>query len=239
MSVRNYINKSKEDILFFLKKATADRNSHEYAELFGNLLKMFVDCDKSKNGLVDKQQFSELVETAAATPRLYGFAPSSADMFKNKAEMEASRDALFEGMNEKGDGKITFDQFLTYTLTHIACKAAPLEAHPNIETNNKTLYWNNMQLALQKGNAEYTDLYWNLLQIFLSHCGEDFCAGVDEFTCMVEKVVKPARRVGVFAADLSPEKMAKVYKKLVRADRMNFNEFLGYCVNHLLVKNNI
>lgn len=239
MSVRNYINKSKEDILYFLKKATADHHSPEYAELYSNLLKMFVDCDLNKNGLVAKAQFSELVDTAAETPRRYGFAPASGDMFASKQEMEASRSILFDTMDFDSSGTITFDEFLKYALTHITCKAAPLDAHPNIETNNKTLYTSNMQLALQKDNEQYTDLYWYLLQIFLSHCGKDFCATKGEFTVMVSKVVLPARRLGLFNAEMKHSIMSKIYQKIINGEKMNFNEFLGYCLRQLLANNTL
>jgi len=238
-AVRNYINKSKEDILQFLKKASADRYSPEYAELFNNLLKMFVDCDLNKNGLVSKAQFSDLVDTAAETPRRYGFAPSSADMFKNKAEETASRMELFGSMDNDDNGTITFDEFLGYTMTHIACKAAPLEAHPKIETTKKSEYIANMELALKKGNDAYVDLYWFLLNVFLDKCGSDFCADITQFTVMVDKATTPARRLGIFAATLKPEVMQKVYKKIILFDTMNFNEFLGYMVDHVFKTNSL
>jgi hypothetical protein len=237
-AVRNYINKTKEDILHFLKKATGDRQSAEYSELFNNLLKMFVDCDLKKNGMVAKAQFGELVDTAASTPRMFGFAPSSKDMFASKEEETASRNALFDSMDFSGDGLITFDEFLKYTLTHIAGKAALLDCHPNIETNDKALYVSNMTKALAKGNTpEYTDLYWYLLQVYLDNCGKDFCAGVAELYVMVDKATIPARRLGIFTAELSPDAMLKVFKQIVRGERMNFNEFLAYMLDQVL-KNN-
>lgn len=236
-AVRNYINKSKEDILHFLKNATGDRQSAEYAELFNNLLKIFVDCDLKKSGMVAKAQFSELVDTAAATPRMFGFAPSSKDMFASKEEEIASRNALFDSMDFSGDGLITFDEFLKYTVTHIAGKAAALDCHPNIEIKDKALYISNITTALQKGNPEYTDLYWYLLQVFLDNCGKDFCAGVAELAVMVDKATIPARRLGVFTAELTPDAMLKVFKQIVRGERMNFNEFLAYMLDQVLKKN--
>jgi len=237
--VRNYINKSKEDILHFLKKATGDRQSPQYAELYNNLLKIFVDCDLKKTGMVAKAQFSELVDTAASTPRRYGYAPSQKDMFASQAEEDASRSALFDSMDFSGDGLITFDEFLKYTLTHIAGKAAALDCHPNIETNDKALYSSNMAQALKKGNEAYTDLYWFLLQVYLDNCGKDFCAGVAELAVMVEKATIPARRLGIFTAELTPDAMLKVFKSIVRGERMNFNEFLAYMLDTVLAKNTV
>jgi hypothetical protein len=140
-------------------------------------------------------------------------------------------------MDFSGDGLITFDEFLKYTLTHIAGKAAALDTHPSIETNDKATYVSNMTLALKKGNEAYTDLYWYLLQTFLGNCGKDFCAGVAELAVMVDKATIPARRMGIFTVVLTPEAMLKVFKQIVKAERMNFNEFLAYMLDQVL-KNN-
>ena len=72
---RNYINKTKEDIIYFLKQAVSDRSSPEYTELISNLVKMFVDSDVNKDGTVDRSEFSFLIDSAAFTPRMFGFAP--------------------------------------------------------------------------------------------------------------------------------------------------------------------
>ena len=91
MAATNYINKPKQHIVHFLKKATSDRNSVQYSELVNYLLKMFVDADKNKDGTVDVEEFSGLIDTAAFTPREYGFAPQDAEMYKTKEAKEEAR----------------------------------------------------------------------------------------------------------------------------------------------------
>jgi Ca2+-binding EF-hand superfamily protein len=233
MSVRNYINQPEGSILNFLKKATTDKNSLQFAELFNNLLKMFVDCDKAKNGTVDKRRFNELVDTAALTPRLYGFAPSEEEMFKTKADKDASRKALFEAMNEKGDGRITFNEFLAYTLKHIEGKATPMVAHPNLESAGKDDFLNNVKLAGYKGSAQHEDFYWYLLEIFLACAGKDLTANLNAFTLAVSKAIAPAKKLGLFTAELKADKMQAVFSKVAKKKTMTWAEFLGYCEDQL------
>merc|ERR1712154_129369 len=54
-------NKSKEDFLWFIKKAVACKTSDAYGELFMKLLKKFVDADTNKDGLVSRDHFLKLV----------------------------------------------------------------------------------------------------------------------------------------------------------------------------------
>jgi len=44
----NTFNKSKEDFIWFVKKATTDKKSYSHSELYHSLLKMFVDADTNK-----------------------------------------------------------------------------------------------------------------------------------------------------------------------------------------------
>jgi Ca2+-binding EF-hand superfamily protein len=232
MSVRNYINKSKEHILYFLKKATTDHGSLQYAELFNNLLKMFVDCDKSKDGIVDMKRFNELVDTAALTPRLYGFAPTDDELYKTKEEKTTARNALFESMNEKGDGRISFNEFLAYTLNHIKGKAAG-PSHPTIEAAEKADYIANLKVALSdKGSDQHTELYWYLLEIFLESAGKDLTANARAFSLMVERVLEPAKKLGLAKGQTSD--LSAQFSKLAAKKNMVWAEFLGYCEDNLL-----
>ena len=59
---------SKEDFIWFVKKATTDKKSDAHAELYHCLLKMFVDADTNKDGLVSKSSFSKLINMAFIVP---------------------------------------------------------------------------------------------------------------------------------------------------------------------------
>merc|ERR1712121_625366 len=68
-------NKSKEDFIWFVKRSVTDKKSYSHTELYHSLLKLFVDADTNKDGLVSKASFSKLIDAAAAMPRAYGYAP--------------------------------------------------------------------------------------------------------------------------------------------------------------------
>ena len=114
----NTFNKSKEDFIWFVKRATTDKKSYSHSELYHSLLKMFVDADTNKvsftppprdlhclhilspqDGLVSRASFSNLIDEAAAMPRAYGYAPSDSDLWKNQQDKDASRQKMFDSMD--------------------------------------------------------------------------------------------------------------------------------------------
>jgi len=112
----------KDNFIAFLKTATLDKKSREYTELYQFLFNNFVVADKDAKGAVTAEQFDYLVELSADAPRALGLAPKSSEMFKTDGERFASRKQLFLGMDQDGGGTITFDEYLNYTIKHIAMK---------------------------------------------------------------------------------------------------------------------
>merc|ERR1712189_173374 len=87
----NTFNKSKEDFIWFVKKAVQDQKSYSYSEMYHCLLKMFVVADTNRDGLVSKASFSKLIDAAASMPRAYGYAPADSDLYKTGDDKEAAR----------------------------------------------------------------------------------------------------------------------------------------------------
>merc|ERR1712193_581171 len=83
------------------KMTTTDKKSYSHSELYHSLLKMFVDADTNKDGLVSRASFSNLIDEAAAMPRAYGYAPSDSDLWKNQEEKDAQRQKMFDSMDLK------------------------------------------------------------------------------------------------------------------------------------------
>merc|ERR1711999_18198 len=80
----NTFNKSKEDFIWFVKRAVTDKKSYSHSELYHSLLKLFVDADTNRDGLVSKASFSKLIDAAAAMPRAYGFAPEDSELYNSE-----------------------------------------------------------------------------------------------------------------------------------------------------------
>merc|ERR1712078_308971 len=104
----NTFNKSKEDFIWFVKRAVTDKKSYSHSEMYHSLLKLFVDADTNKDGLVSKASFSKLIDAAAAMPRAYGYAPADSELYKTEPEKDAARQKMFDSMYLKATGVITF-----------------------------------------------------------------------------------------------------------------------------------
>merc|ERR1712090_36304 len=159
-------NKSKEDFIWFIKRAVLDKKSDVYAELYHCLIKMFVDVDTNRDGLVSKGSFSKLIDMAASIPRKYGYAPMDAELYKTEVEKEQARQKMFDSMDLKGTGVITVDEWLKFCMEHIIVKTATLAAHPILDHGNLEQFTAFVKAAVVTGSAENTELYWFLLELF-------------------------------------------------------------------------
>merc|ERR1711972_828799 len=126
--------------LAFLRTACASNSSTEYKELYKFLFNNFLSADKDQRGSITLDQFDVLVEMSAAAPRSLGLAPASADMFRNDAERLASRKQLFNSMNSAGNGLVTFDEYLKFTVNHIAEKVRSSYQPPAANTAARCPY---------------------------------------------------------------------------------------------------
>ena len=89
---------------------------------------MFVDTDTNKDGLVSRGSFSKLIDMAASIPRMYGYAPTDAELYKTEDEKEQARRKMFDSMDFKGIDVITVDEWLKFYVEHIIATAATLAA---------------------------------------------------------------------------------------------------------------
>merc|ERR1711939_838366 len=128
----NTFNKSKEDFIWFVKKAVQDKKSFSHSELYHSLLKIFVDADTNKDGLVSKASFSKPIDEAATMPRAYGFAPADADLYKTEAEKDAARQKMFDSMDLKSTGVITFDEWLKFCRNTLLPRPQPCILIPSL-----------------------------------------------------------------------------------------------------------
>merc|ERR1712114_80270 len=166
----NTFNKSKEDFIWFVKKAVQDKKSYSYSELYHSLLKIFVDADTNRDGLVSKASFSKLIDAAASMSRAYGYAPADSDLYKTEEEKNIARQKMFDSMDLKSTGVITFDEWLKFCREHIAAKTATMDPHPIIDQGSVEEYKKFIETAINKSeSAEAVELNWNMVEIFTEH----------------------------------------------------------------------
>merc|ERR1712176_1035281 len=185
----NTINKSKEDFIWFVEKAVRDQKSYSHSELYHSLLKLFVDADTNKDGLVSKASFSKLIDAAATMPRAYGYAPADEELYKTDAEKDAARQKMFDSMDLKSTGVITFDEWLKFCREHIAAKTATMDPHPIIDQGSVEEYKKFIETAINKtSSAEALGLYWYMLEIFTDHdADKDGIIKMAEFSDMMKE----------------------------------------------------
>merc|ERR1712055_722249 len=191
-------NKSKEDFIWFIKRAMKDKKSDAYAELYHCLIKMFVDVDTNRDGLVSRGSFSKLIDMAASIPRMYGYAPTDAELYETEEEKEQARQKMFDSMDLKATGVITVDEWLKFCIEHIIAKAATLAAHPILDHGNLEEYKHFIKVALVIGSPENTEMYWFLLELFTeSDCDRDGIVMLSEFSGMLDKALATPKKLGM------------------------------------------
>lgn len=73
---------SKDEFVTFIKKAV-NKGTPEYKQLYFFLLQVFSIGDTDRDGRIEPSEFDRMVEAAAASPRRYGLAPRSEELFAN------------------------------------------------------------------------------------------------------------------------------------------------------------
>merc|ERR1712211_168392 len=207
-------NKSKEDFIWFVKKAVTDKKSYSHSEMYHSLLKLFVDADGNKDGLVSKQSFSKLIDAAAAMPRAYGYAPEDSELYKSEAEKDAARQKMFDSIDLKSTGVITFDEWLKFSREHIAAKTATLDSHPIIDHGSVDEYKKFIKAAIDNSSgSEAVELYWYMLVIFTDHdADKDGIIKMAEFPSMMKEfLATPLKHSLAVPAEYQFETLFKKY----------------------------
>jgi len=231
--------RSKEDFVWFIKTAIADKTSDAYAELFHRMLKIFVGADTNKDGLVTKGSFFKLIE---------GYIPEGCSIYSSATEKEEALENMFNQMDLKYTGVITFDEWLKFCLEHIGAKIATLEAHPIIDHGTKEEFKTFVSKAVVPGCAEHTELFWYLLEIFIAHdSNKDGNVSEYAFGTMVDKVLMIPLKLELvktdevfFGENLSKKeefRKEQFQKHNTRGDgKMSFDEFLSFCMENIFKK---
>jgi len=195
----NTFNKSKEDFIWFVKKAVNDKKSYSHSEMYHSLLKLFVDADTNKDGLVSKASFSKLIDAAATMPRAYGYAPADSELYKTEAEKDASRQKMFDSMDLKATGVITFDEWLKFCQEHIAAKTQTMDPHPIIDQGSVDQFKTFIKAGVSSPDSpEHVELYWYMLEIFTDHDSDkDGIVKMPEFPAMMNELLAVPKKHGL------------------------------------------
>eukprot|EP00092_Neocalanus_flemingeri_P040134 GFUD01043716.1.p1 GENE.GFUD01043716.1~~GFUD01043716.1.p1 ORF type:complete len:258 (-),score=77.43 GFUD01043716.1:76-849(-) len=243
-------NKSKEDFIWFIKRATSDRKSDAHAELYHCLLKMFIDADTNKDGLVSKASFSKLIDMAASIPRMYGYAPTDTELYKTEGEKEKARQNMFDSMDLKKTGVVTFDEWYRFCMEHIAAKSATLEAHPILDHGTKAEYLQFLKAAVKPGTPEHVEMFWYLTELFTeSDSNKDGIITKRAFANIMDKLFETPMKLAIVHPDEGlhmyeedEEKKAAFQDTLFKAnnpfgdEKMTLDEWIRFAMEKVFKK---
>ena len=135
-------------------------------------------------------------------PRAYGYAPPDTELYKTKEEKNAARTKMFESMDLKKTGVITFDEWYKFSMEHIAAKTATIAPHPILDHGNKEQYMEFIKKALEVGTPENLELYWFLVEIFTdADCNKDGLICKRLFPTMMNQLLSNPVKFGLTHPD--------------------------------------
>merc|ERR1712226_268150 len=114
--------------------SVASGTSKEKRELYGFLALSFGDVDTDKDGLINAEQFDQLLAEVSAIPRRYVLAPLDLGDAVSRA---VNHKLLFDSLDKHGGaprGAPSLDQFVEWANAHV------VSAIPKIPTGDVGLY---------------------------------------------------------------------------------------------------
>jgi len=238
----------------FIKKATASKDTAEYAELRHFLMDCFVECDTDFDGLVKADTFDDMVERAGVLPRKWGFAPTTVEMFKSPEEIKSFREKTFKEINKSGTGAIPFDEWLDWSYSHVCAKGKLLSldyAETRMATSADDFKLFIVNSAKSRHCPEFKELYH-----FLKGCFDKAdrkamgLIGAEEFDEMVELAGAAPRKFGfappsasTYASDAARiSARTQMFKEIAAKnkrgmkDKLSFNAWLEWAYSHICEK---
>jgi len=239
----------KRELITFLKKACASKQSAEYKELYKFLVRSFRVADRDFDGLVGPDDFDFMVELTGSIPRKCGLAPSSTEMFPCPSQRVEKRAELFKKIDSDGSGRISLHEVIGYTYDHIRKMTATLDLAKLDQNHDSKEHFKNFIVAAcrSRTSREYKELYQLLLDVFVK-ADEDGDGAVrpEEFSRMIEIAAAAPRKHG-FAPPSSKyyksakerqESHAKMFNAMDtdKSGTISFEEWLDFSYKHICEK---
>jgi len=236
----------KSEFIFFARNAVNNRQSDDFTILYNHLLRAFCHADHDHDGLITFEEFDQLIEKAAALPRIHGFAPNAEVLYPNEATRKQARMKQFKAIDVHNNGKIAFDEWLRYSVAHIDEKVKAIKPHP-LEDATREEFIAFIKKAVVKGSPEYSDLYFFLVRIFLES-DKDFDGRINfnEFDFMIEQAAAMPRKHGLApkSSEQYPNDEARKAARRVQFAKIDVNndtnisldEWLAYAFEHITGK---
>lgn len=241
------MDKTREEFIQFIRHATQDRKSNEFVELYDFLLQSFIRSDANLDGMVSLDEFDALVDIAAALPRKFGYAPTNESLYPKPEDRKAARAKLFATMDSNGDGHISFEEWLAFSLEHIGKKVEGLPKDILAGGSTKEEFIAFIKKAVDKSTPEYRELFYFLLKCFVdADKDRDGAVQPEEFDDMIEIAAAAPRRHGLapttselFKTDEARRAKRKEYMEKMDTNHdgnISLDEWVKYAYDHIVGK---
>eukprot|EP00494_Astrolonche_serrata_P001320 UN01326 len=191
----------KETFLSFCRKAVADMRGAEFRAFYKKLFDHFMQADHNLDGYIDFDQFEKLVELSAYNVRRLGLAPKTEEMYKTDEDRVKERRKMFDRMDASGTGRITFDEYVKFTLSHLKGKlgVSVVRSYADGEDIHKDEFVSRLKRALEDPTGYcMQNLYKELFGHFeAADHDRDGRVDFDQFEALIEASAKQVRRLGL------------------------------------------
>jgi len=116
-SLGKSLDQEDKDVFVSVCKCT-DSSAAEYRRLYWFQWACFQAADADRDGMVSGDEFNKMIDMATSAQKRIGLEVP----FQSADE----RQAMFAKMDENGDGSISFDEWLTFSMENIISKVAAL-----------------------------------------------------------------------------------------------------------------
>merc|ERR1711868_250017 len=124
---------------------------------------------------------------------------SHSELYKTETEKDASRQKMFDSMDLKATGVITFDEWLKFCQEHIAAKTQTMDPHPIIDQGSVEQFKTFIKAGVSSPDSpEHVELYWYMLEIFTDHDSDkDGIVKMPEFPAMMNELLAVPKKHGL------------------------------------------
>lgn len=220
---------TKGQFVQFVKRAVSSTNDDCYIELYNLLLRCFVAADKDLDGKVDGGEFSGMIEAAAALPKKHG-----ENWWEDGDE---KREALFQKIDENGDGAISFDEWLAFVLARYKGLVASLPPIPEeLEKGAFVTLCKAGGTALTEEHKALYFLHWKCFQA--ADADRDGKVSEGEFDLMINNLVETPSKLGVTLPPLAPEDRKNMFAAMDENGdgAISFDEWLAFSMKTIIAQ---
>ena len=151
--------------------------SRSEARLTSFIRRAFVAADIDFDGKVSEDEFSSMIDAAAALPKKFGYSWWPED--------KAAHGDLFKKIDENNDGAVSFDEWLSFAISHYKSKSSELPK--SLEDSDKDAFVKECKDASNTGSDSYKKLYWFHWKCFqAADADRDGMVAAEEFDKMIE-----------------------------------------------------